>query len=162
VGWVTPALLSVVGVSANAGLASAIIAGAVTGSLASGAGQLATNLMSGVNWRSGLGIALIAGFVTGGVAGCIGFKIKEIYLTDQLRSRLSAALSSGEGITVLGKFPKYLQVADDLNANVLDIPSVTWEMIGNKGGRAAQWSVNAEFLDDAIARGDAFFVIISF
>ncbi len=54
------------------------------------------------------------------------------------------------GTTVLGKFPKYLEVASELGANRFNIPGKIW-----KGMSAVeQWAANRKFLDRAIARGD--------
>jgi len=57
------------------------------------------------------------------------------------------------GITVLGKYPAYLEEARRLGAHALNIPAAEWNALGS---RAAQWARNVEFLDEAIARGDSF------
>ena len=55
-----------------------------------------------------------------------------------------------KGTTVLGKYPKYLQVADDLNARRFNIPPEIW----NKMTPDEQWAANVKFLERTIARGD--------
>jgi hypothetical protein len=64
--------------------------------------------------------------------------------------KIGKATSGGE--TVLGKFPDYLKVADDLGARRFNVPAEVW----NKMGKAEQWAANQKFLDRAIARGDDF------
>jgi RHS repeat-associated protein len=54
------------------------------------------------------------------------------------------------GITVLGKFPDYLTLADELGAKRFNIPTSVW----NRMSTAEQWTANRTFLDRAIARGD--------
>ena len=54
------------------------------------------------------------------------------------------------GKTVLGKFPDYLSLADDLGANRFSIPSEVWA----KMSQAEQWTANTKFLDRLISRGD--------
>ena len=55
--------------------------------------------------------------------------------------------------TVLGKYPEYLRQAKQLGANVFNIPMDEWRALGS---RSSQWARNAQFLDEAIARGDSF------
>ncbi|MEW6233737.1 MAG: RHS repeat-associated core domain-containing protein, partial [Chloroflexota bacterium] len=52
--------------------------------------------------------------------------------------------------TVLGKFPDYLRIADELGARRFSVPAEVW----NKMSKAEQWAANQKFLDRAIARGD--------
>ncbi|MCB0753140.1 MAG: RHS repeat-associated core domain-containing protein, partial [Ignavibacteriae bacterium] len=59
-------------------------------------------------------------------------------------------ISSKVGKTVLGKFPKYLEMANDLGANKFNIPTDIW----NKMTKSEQWAANKKFLDRAISRGD--------
>ena len=54
--------------------------------------------------------------------------------------------------TVIGHNPAYVQLAQKLDANYLDIQMAEW----NKLDEAAKWALNRKFLDDAIARGDDF------
>jgi RHS repeat-associated protein len=61
-----------------------------------------------------------------------------------------AATKAGQ--TVLGKFPDYLKLADQLNAKKFNIPASVW----NKMSKAEQWGANQKFLDRAVARGDKF------
>jgi RHS repeat-associated protein len=55
----------------------------------------------------------------------------------------AAAAGSTTGVTVLGHYPGYLQMARELGANVFDVPPEQWS-----------WEANQAFLDDVIARGD--------
>jgi RHS repeat-associated protein len=54
------------------------------------------------------------------------------------------------GTTVLGKYPKYIELAGKLNARRFNIPANVW----NKMTPVEQWSANVKFLDRTIARGD--------
>jgi hypothetical protein len=57
-----------------------------------------------------------------------------------------------KGISVLGRYPSYLQKAEELGARYFKIPANIW----NKMSPAEQWIANKKFLDRAIARGDRF------
>ncbi len=63
-----------------------------------------------------------------------------------------AVSASKREITVLGKYPQYIELARKLNARRFNIPTDIW----NKMTPAQQWSANVKFLDRAIARGDRF------
>jgi hypothetical protein len=54
------------------------------------------------------------------------------------------------GQTVLGKYPDYITLADELGARRFNIPTDIW----NKMSKAEQWAANQKFLDRLIARGD--------
>ena len=56
------------------------------------------------------------------------------------------------GVTVLGRYPAYVNTAKDLRANFLNFAEGTWDKLTD----AQRWAVNKQFLDDAIARGDSF------
>lgn len=57
---------------------------------------------------------------------------------------------SARGTIVLGKFPDYIKLADDIGANRFSIPTSVW----NRMSAADQWAANRKFLDRAISRGD--------
>jgi RHS repeat-associated protein len=54
------------------------------------------------------------------------------------------------GITVLGKFPDYIKLADKIGARKFNVPTKYW----NKMSPRQQWAANKKFLDRAIARND--------
>lgn len=56
----------------------------------------------------------------------------------------------GEGTTVLGKYPDYINLASELNAKRFNIPTEIWR----KMTPAEQWAANQKFLDRMITRGD--------
>jgi RHS repeat-associated protein len=58
--------------------------------------------------------------------------------------------ASKVGKTVLGHYPNYLKLADEIGARRFNIPTEVW----NKMNSAEQWAANQKFLDRAIARGD--------
>ena len=68
-----------------------------------------------------------------------------------------AASRAGEagartGLTVLGKFPDYVNQADKLGARRFNVSGWVW----NRMSTAEKWEANRKFLDRAIARGDEF------
>jgi len=64
-----------------------------------------------------------------------------------LRAPSSAATG---GKTVLGHNPAYVQLAEELGARRLNVPTDVWQ----KMTPAEQWAANQRFLDRAIRRGD--------
>ena len=74
---------------------------------------------------------VMAGFMLGGEAG---------------------AAAEGEGVTVLGHYPEYVNLAEELNANYFNVPTEEWNALTP----SEQWSKNQGFIDEAIARGDQF------
>jgi len=66
-------------------------------------------------------------------------------------------LASPSGQVVLGKFPEYLDVAQQVGARAFNIPIQYW----NSMTRVEQWAANVKFLDRAIARGDQFLLATS-
>jgi len=73
VGWAVPAILPAAG-----SVWGAMGIGALSGSLAGGAGQITANLLNPcVEWHAGLPQAMIVGGVTGGIAGGVGWKARQ-------------------------------------------------------------------------------------
>jgi hypothetical protein len=54
------------------------------------------------------------------------------------------------GTSVLGKYPDYINLAEQLGAKRFSVPSNIW----NKMSAAEQWGANQKFLDRMIMRGD--------
>lgn len=54
------------------------------------------------------------------------------------------------GTTVLGHYPEYVKMSDDLMARRFDIPTDVW----NRMSSTQQWTANRTFLDRTISRGD--------
>jgi RHS repeat-associated protein len=63
---------------------------------------------------------------------------------------LSRCKAARTGQTVLGKYPDYLKLANDLGARRFSIPPDIW----SKMSKVEQWAANQKFLDRLIARGD--------
>ena len=59
---------------------------------------------------------------------------------------------ASNGTTVLGRYPAYVNTANDIRANYLNFVEGTWDKLT----KTQRWAVNQQFLDDAIARGDVF------
>jgi hypothetical protein len=57
---------------------------------------------------------------------------------------------AGTGQTVLGSYPRYVELADELGAKRFNIPEAVW----NTMTAAERWAANKKFLDRMIARGD--------
>jgi hypothetical protein len=54
------------------------------------------------------------------------------------------------GTSVLGKYPEYINLAEQLGAKKFSVPTNIW----NKMSAAEQWGANQKFLDRMIMRGD--------
>ena len=54
------------------------------------------------------------------------------------------------GTTILGKYPKYVELAEEIGARYFNVPSNIWA----KMSPSEQWAANVKFLDRMIARGD--------
>jgi hypothetical protein len=101
-------------------------------------------------WQLGLNLSgrkdLFRGIPAAAARGCasgvVGFGIGKA---------LGAAWrATTAGRTVLGKFPDYLKLADELGANSFNIPDELW----GKMTKAEQWAANQKFLEEALLRGD--------
>jgi|GEM_PF-2534933 len=68
----------------------------------------------------------------------------------EIVSRYASRFSLAKELTILGKYPEYLQLAEKIGANRFNIPANIW----NSMTPLEQWAANARFLDDVIARGD--------
>ena len=58
------------------------------------------------------------------------------------------------GVSVLGPYPGYIDLANEMNANFFSIPMDQW----NAMTEAELWAANRAFLNGAIARGDTFYL----
>ena len=67
---------------------------------------------------------------------------------DKLSSAAPAKRTTGE--TVLGSYPEYVKLSDDLNARRFEIPLDVWEKMTD----AERWAANQKFLDRTINKGD--------
>ena len=61
-----------------------------------------------------------------------------------------APAKRGGGKTVLGRYPRYVELSDELNARRFQIPDEVWKRMTPD----EQWAANQRFLDRTIARGD--------
>ena len=83
-----------------------------------------------------------AAAVRGCASGVLGFGVGKA-----LGAAWRAATT---GQTVLGKFPDYVNLAEDLGANSFNMPGEIW----GKMTKAEQWAANKRFLEEVILRGD--------
>lgn len=58
------------------------------------------------------------------------------------------------GISVVGSYPHYIAVSDDLGARRFDIGSVAWSALPDS---ATRWAANRYFLDSKMKARDKFF-----
>ncbi|MET0465389.1 MAG: RHS repeat-associated core domain-containing protein [Chitinophagaceae bacterium] len=66
------------------------------------------------------------------------------------RLALAATKITSKGTTVLGHYPDYVNLANELGARRFQIPTEIW----NKMTKSEQWAANQKFLDRMIARAD--------
>jgi hypothetical protein len=62
--------------------------------------------------------------------------------------------ASTNRLVVLGKWPKYLQVAEDMGGKTFSVPPDVFNSLTPE----QQWELNKNFLDQAVARGDYFYL----
>lgn len=55
-------------------------------------------------------------------------------------------------IVVIGHYPEYLQLGQDMTASVFTIPQDIWDRLDD----AERWMLNRAFLDDAISQSARF------
>jgi RHS repeat-associated protein len=103
-----------------------------------------TGANTAVNWAAGL----TAGIYGGGIAAAeFGPTVAANVI-----GRVSGT-AVGAGTTVLGRFPAYIDKAQELGANALSIGKNAWNFLESTG---ETWTANRAFLDQAISRGDEF------
>lgn len=91
-------------------------------------------------------------FVGGEASGVKALSLagKEDQVVNTLSKVAKVTEATEGGITVLGKYPDYINLAGDLGAKRFNIPTDVW----NKMTAAEQWGANVKFLDRMMARGD--------
>lgn len=128
------------------------------------AGAIATGGMIGMAVGTGIGIlapvatTLIGSGATAttvGTATTAGTTLLTAELMDgdddEMRA-LEMVLEQGREWTTLGRYPNYVDAANRMQTNVFNIPSEEWNKLTDP------WARNVQFLDDAITRGDVFFL----
>jgi RHS repeat-associated protein len=65
-------------------------------------------------------------------------------------ARLGPGVHNQNGVTVLGHYPEYVDMAESLGARVFKVPEKIW----NSMSPEQRWAANQRFLDRAMARGD--------
>ena len=88
--------------------------------------------------------------VSGG-GSCTGWEV-----VDGVASAASSAAKllqvARNGITVIGHYPGYVQLGEEIGGNVFQVSTQVWKSLNT----AQRWAANKEFLNQAIARGDTF------
>jgi hypothetical protein len=59
-----------------------------------------------------------------------------------------------KGITVLGRYPSYVNTAKDIGGKIFNVSADVWNQLSFD----EQWGLNKQFLDEAISRGDFFYL----
>ncbi|HEY9897856.1 MAG TPA: RHS repeat-associated core domain-containing protein [Pantanalinema sp.] len=93
-------------------------------------------------------LALTPGSVfeaAGAGVAAVGSQVAERFGFSALKSAASQA-----GKTVLGHYPEYMELAENIGARAFEIPADVW----NRMSKAEQWTANQKFLDRMISRGD--------
>jgi hypothetical protein len=106
--------------------------------------QFWTGANTTVNWATGLTVGAYGGGIAAAEIGPT--------LAANVIGRLSGT-AVGVGTTVLGRFPAYVDRAQELGANYLSIGQNAWNFLENTG---ETWTANKAFLDQAISKGDDF------
>ncbi len=120
------------------------VVGGLIGGAVGGLGDLLYQLYNNggnfacVSWGQVAGVAGVGALIGSGVGLLAGLE--------------EAAVLEAPGITVLGHFPDYVELAQSLGANYFSIPEAEWAAMTAE----EQWAANQAFLDAAIARGDTF------
>ena len=65
------------------------------------------------------------------------------------RAAATGATSAADDVVVLGKYPDYINLADDLGARRFSVPDRVWRGMSD----SERWAANQRFLDRAITRG---------
>ena len=103
----------------------------------------AGNYETAVSW----GAAMVAQqFLT---VGTLGTSTRVQQSLQAARLAVAEGQAGNKIAAVIGKYPNYLKVADQIGAKRFNIPSNVW----NKMTEAECWTVNQKFLDRAIAHG---------
>ena len=101
----------------------------------------------------GAGIAAAA-YAPRAVATLVGMWKQNPVAANNMANAAAEALAppgaSISPIAVVGHYPEYVKLGEELGAKVFSIPSQIW----NKMSAAEQWAANVKFLDRAIGRGD--------
>lgn len=111
----------------------------------------------GTMWRqaSNTGNMIFAGtgIVLGGVPLAAEGALVAVNLSAQAIGWYSG-LTGGAGV-VLGKFPEYIEAAEEMGANVFNLSSGLYNVLDRMG---ASWTANQAFLDASIYRGQQFYL----
>jgi RHS repeat-associated protein len=111
----------------------------------------------GTMWRqaSNTGNMIFAGtgIVLGGVPLAAEGALVAVNLSAQAIGWYSG-LTGGAGV-VLGKFPEYIEAAEEMGANVFNLSSRLYNVLDRMG---ASWTANQAFLDASIYRGQQFYL----
>jgi hypothetical protein len=79
----------------------------------------------------------------------LGGSMRAQHSLQAARIAITQQQTANKVAAVIGKYPNYLKVADEVGAKRFNIPANIW----NKMSEAQQWAANQKFLDRTIARG---------
>jgi hypothetical protein len=107
-------------------------------------------LANGDNFFEGVENGAKMGIVTGAISGIGG--ATQYSIENKVSILTGKAVTPANQTTVLGHYPEYTNLADELNANRFSIPSEQWNAMSVE----ERWSINRQFLDEAISHSDQF------
>jgi RHS repeat-associated protein len=107
---------------------------------------------------SSLGLNMAAGVAVvtsyGAIAGMGAIAVEGNFVAGAMSRRVAftAGMTAAANMrtTVLGHYPEYLQLAEEMGAKKFQIPTNVW----NKMSESEQWGANTKYLDRMISRGD--------
>jgi RHS repeat-associated protein len=121
-----------------------MVGGKVTSALGDDAGRAGTNVI-----RNALSRLVEVGLDSDEATG----------LVQQLAQAATRGKLTKGGTTLLGSFPEYLDQAKLEGLVHFDMPTQVWETL-RQAGDDVVWAVNKQFLDNAIAAGNEFVVVL--
>jgi RHS repeat-associated protein len=92
----------------------------------------------------------------------VGLGIHSDEATDLVRILAESSTRNGRiqgGVTLLGSFPEYIDMAKLEGITYFDMSGETWRVL-SEAGEEYIWAVNKQFLDDSIAAGHSFAVTL--
>ncbi len=73
-----------------------------------------------------------------------------LLFSGELAAQELGGMQAGRGITVLGHYPEYVELAESMGANYFNVSAEVWSAMSEE----EQWFMNKSFLDSAIKNGD--------
>jgi len=128
-----------------------LIAGGI-GAAVYGGFAIYQNVRSGApNWYDNVGVEATKGLLVGLTLGAAGAALAPASAVEAVN------LGPTAGRVVIGSFPQYVELAEQLGAKYFSIKPEIWQKMSD----AERLAANNKFLDRAIVRGDTFVLTMS-